>query len=92
MSDLEIALATAKDAANLAGIELMQHFVDDRLEMRDKTASGGVSYDLVSDADLAAERIVGERIRQTFPTHELLGEEALGRDVDVERAEHLLDH
>jgi myo-inositol-1(or 4)-monophosphatase len=89
MSDLEIALATAKDAANLAGIELMQHFVDDRLEMRDKTASGGVSYDLVSDADLAAERIVGERIRQTFPTHELLGEEALGRDVDVERAEHL---
>jgi len=85
MEELEIA----KDAARLAGAELMKCFHDPHLEMRDKSATGGVTYDLVSDADLAAERIIGERIRQSFPHHELLGEESLGLAVDVDRAEHL---
>jgi myo-inositol-1(or 4)-monophosphatase len=89
MIDLIPVMETAKDAARLAGLELMKYFVDDKLEMRDKTASGGVSYDLVSDADLSSERIVGDRIRASFPHHDLLGEEALGRDVDVKNAEHL---
>jgi len=80
---------TAREAATLAGLELMRYFVDDQLEMRDKTATGGVSYDLVSDADLASERIVADRIRQTFPDHDLLGEETLGRDIDVTASEHL---
>jgi len=85
----EFELEVAKDAALLAGNALMRYFVDDGLVIRDKSASGGVSYDLVSDADLASERIVGERIRASFPEHHLLGEEALGKDVDVENAEHL---
>lgn len=89
MNDLEKVLEVAKDAARLAGVELMRHFVDDRLEMRDKSASGGVSYDLVSDADLASERIVAARIRESFPEHALLGEEGLGSDIDVEQAECL---
>ncbi len=85
----DTALETAIDAARSAGIELMRYFDDQSLEIRDKTASGGASYDLVSDADLASEKIVGDRIRYTFPDHELLGEEVLGKNVDVERAEHL---
>lgn len=86
MSDL---LETAKDAARLAGEELMRYFVDEWLEVRNKPADGGGTYDLVSDADLSAERIIGERIRQTYPDHLLLGEESLGHDLDVQRAEHL---
>lgn len=89
MTDLVRLLETAKDAARLAGAELMNYFIDENLEMRDKSAAGGVSYDLVSDADLSSERIIAHRIRDSFPDHELLGEEALGRDVDVDQAEHL---
>ena len=85
----ELEMEVAKDAARLAGIALMEYFQDDSLVIRDKSASGGVSYDLVSDADLTSERIVGERIRASFPNHQLLGEESLGKDVDVESAEHL---
>ncbi len=82
-------LEIAQDAARLAGAALMNYFVDNTLQIRDKSASGGVSYDLVSDADLSSEQIIGERIRESYPQHELLGEESLGRDVDVARAEHL---
>jgi myo-inositol-1(or 4)-monophosphatase len=91
MTDNRYALEmeVAKDAARLAGISLMRYFVDEELEVRNKSASGGAAYDLVSDADLESERIVGDRIRASFPDHQLLGEESLGKDVDVESAEHL---
>ncbi len=82
-------LETAIDAARWAGAELMRLFADDSLQIRDKTVVGGLSYDLVSDADLGSERIIGERIRQAFPTHDVLGEESLGKEIVVANAEHL---
>lgn len=89
MTDLTLVFETAKDAARAGGANLMNYFVDDALVMRNKSESGGGTFDLVSDADLSSERIIGERIRATFPGHELLGEEGLGREVDVDAAEHL---
>ncbi len=89
MPDLAEILDLAKEAASLAGRELMNYFVDPQLEMRDKSASGGVSYDLVSDADLTSERVIADRLRQAFPDHALLGEETLGTGMDVSTQEHL---
>ncbi|MGV3482935.1 MAG: inositol monophosphatase family protein [Planctomycetaceae bacterium] len=80
---------TAKDAARLAGAELMRYFAQEWLEVRDKSAVGGATFDLVSDADLAAEQIIASRIRQSFPDHALLGEESLGHGADFRDAEHL---
>ena len=89
MLDHSQILAVAKAAATLAGSELLKFFADPMLEMRDKTASGGVSYDLVSDADLTAEKVVAQCILQSFPDHSLLGEETLGTGMDVASQEHL---
>lgn len=82
-------LEVAKEAAKQAGEELMRHFAHASLVVRNKSAGGSGTYDLVSDADLAAERIIGEYIRKIYPDHDLLGEESLGHDVDVDHAEHL---
>ena len=54
--------------------------------MRNKSDLGGRTYDLVSDADLDSEQAVASEIRNAFPDHELLGEEALVGDTS---AEHL---
>ncbi|TWT79954.1 Inositol-1-monophosphatase [Planctomycetes bacterium CA13] len=64
----------------------MRHFRDG-VEMRDKSFSGGKSYDLVSDADLESEKAIAEFLHSAHPGHELLGEESLaGGSAD---AEHL---
>jgi len=44
------------------------------------------SVDLVSDADVEAERAIADVIRRTYPDHSILGEEELSDDIS---AEHL---
>ncbi|MEC8474433.1 MAG: inositol monophosphatase family protein, partial [Planctomycetota bacterium] len=78
-------LEVATNAAQRGGDVLMR-YLRDGVEMSDKTASGGKSYDLVSDADLESEKVIGSLIQQSYPDHELLGEEELDGSVD---AEHL---
>ena len=78
-------LEVATDAAQRGGDVLMR-YLRDGVEMSDKTASGGKSYDLVSDADLESEKVIGSLVQQSYPDHELLGEEELDGSVD---AEHL---
>lgn len=63
----------------------MRYFRDG-VQMRDKSATGGKTYDLVSDADIESERAIGELLRERYPNHELMGEEDLVGNAD---AEHL---
>ena len=76
-------LDAAISAARLGGDVLMR-YLREGVQMRDKTADGGKSYDLVSDADLESERVIGERLASLFPNHELLGEENLAGRVDAD--------
>jgi len=78
-------LEVATQAAKVGG-EVLMRYLRDGVEMSDKTASGGKSYDLVSDADLESEKAIAALISEAYPTHELLGEEELSGSVD---AEHL---
>lgn len=70
--DLDAALAEAVAAARAAGEVLMEHF--GRLQPAD-IASKGVRRDLVTAADLAAERVLVERLRARFPQHAIESEE-----------------
>lgn len=74
-------LDVAKKAAVAAGI-VLSDFFRNGVAMRTKSAS----VDLVSDADINAERAVAELIRASFPSHCILGEEENDGDVT---AEHL---
>lgn len=58
----------------------------DGVRIRDKSASGGKTYDLVSDADIESEKAIAEYLRGQYPQHEFLGEEDLAGDI---HAEHL---
>jgi myo-inositol-1(or 4)-monophosphatase len=65
-------LAQALAAAREAGALLLEHYGRIRLEdVRTKTAA----RDLVTAADVAAERIVVERLREAFPDHAIEAEE-----------------
>ncbi len=83
--DKDELLQTAITSAKLGGDVLMRH-LRDGVTMRNKSDSGGKSYDLVSDADLESEQVVAGHIRSQFPDHELLGEEELKGNPE---AEHL---
>lgn len=74
-------MTCAKSAANAAADVLLEYF-QSGVSMRTKTAS----VDLVSDADVNAERAVASVIRDTFPDHQILGEEEESAAAD---AEHL---
>ena len=78
-------LSSATQAARIGGEILMRYFRDG-VQIRDKSAIGGKTYDLVSDADIDSERAIGDYLRAHYPDHELLGEEDLAGNVD---AEHL---
>lgn len=78
-------LEAATSAAQVGGDILMRYFRDG-VQMRDKSESGGKSYDLVSDADIESEGAIAAYLRERFPAHELLGEEELAGNVE---AEHL---
>lgn len=73
-------LAVAERAARAAGAILTRYFREG-VAMRNKDVAN-----LVSDADVDAERAVVEVIRESFPGHEILGEEVHRGDVG---AEHL---
>lgn len=75
----------ATTAAKIGGEILMRYFREG-VVMRDKSADGGKTYDLVSDADLESEQAIAKYLREQYPSHELLGEEDLVGNVD---AEHL---
>ncbi len=74
-------LDVARQAAVAAGSVLSNYF-GSGVAMRTKSAS----VDLVSDADVNAERAVAEVIRSAFPDHSILGEEENSGSSD---AEHL---
>jgi myo-inositol-1(or 4)-monophosphatase len=78
-------LDSAIEAARIGGDILMRYFRDG-VQMRDKSQSGGKTYDLVSDADLESEKAIGDYLASKFPDHEMLGEEDLSGNID---AEHL---
>ena len=62
-------LNVAKEAAKAGSEVALRHFRDG-IAMRSKDVSN-----LVSDADIEAERSIIEVIRRSFPNHEILGEE-----------------
>lgn len=75
-------VVTARRAAAAAGQVLMR-YLSEGVQMRNKSESGGQSYDLVSDADVEAEQTVATILRAEFPDHELLGEEELRGSVEA---------
>ncbi len=85
MIDHQSLVAVARHAAVEAG-SILRKYWNDGVEMRTKVSQGGVSFDLVSDADLESEQTIATVLRTAFPDHALLGEETLAGAVD---AEHL---
>jgi myo-inositol-1(or 4)-monophosphatase len=69
--ELDLARRVAVDAAEAAGALLRTPEHQD-IGMRVKDATG----DLVSDLDLAAERLIVGRIRAAFPGHRIIAEES----------------
>lgn len=76
-------MAAATGAARVGADVLMRYFRDG-VKMRNKSSSGGKSYDLVSDADLESEKAIGGYLSAKFPSHTLLGEEELSGNVDAD--------
>lgn len=72
LADTHKWLEFAKETA-LAGGKLAKRLSAGPISVQRKGA-----VDLVTNADLAAERLVIERIRDSFPDHEILSEEAGG--------------
>ncbi len=74
MSDiLDFALATARQAG-----QLLREFSRQRHTVHHKSTG----IDIVTEADIASERLIVEAIRARFPDHHILSEEGLG-DVQV---------
>lgn len=69
--DLEAARGLAVTVAEAAGALLRRH---SRAGLRTKVKNA--SGDIVTDLDLAAEKLITERIRATFPGHRIIAEEA----------------
>ena len=83
--DLGEILNVAESAARIGG-DVLRHYWSGGVEMRDKSAAGGKTYDLVSDADLDSQQAIVEQISKRYPDHVLMGEEDLVGDTS---AEHL---
>ncbi len=91
-ADLDAVLAEAESAARAAGEILLGHFGRiDRAEVTSKTAA----RDLVTVADVAAERELVTRLRRAFPDHAIEAEEevhdALDTPGDAARPRWFLD-
>src|SRR5262245_29363847 len=81
MSDsFEAELEIARNAARAGGDVVLRYF-HDGVTMRAKE-----SFNLVSDADIEAEHAVVDVIREAYPHHSILAEEAHTCDAS---AEHL---
>jgi myo-inositol-1(or 4)-monophosphatase len=83
--ELDQLVKVARSAA-VAGGHVLNRFWHEGVELRDKSASGGKTYDLVSDADLESQSVIANLLANAFPSHELMGEEDLVGDTG---AEHL---
>src|SRR6516164_1662723 len=68
--DLSAELDGATGIAVVAGDLLLSYFGSDRVEVREKG-----SRDVVTAADVAAEKLVIDRIREAFPSDGLVAEE-----------------
>ena len=77
--ELESILRVAMSAAE-AGGDVLRGYWRDGVELRNKSESGGKTYDLVSDADVESQQAVARVISDTFADHELMGEEDLVGD------------
>jgi len=76
-------LAVAEEAARAAGAVLLEHFRRlDPATIRTKSAA----RDLVSAADVAAERVIVARLRAAFPAHAIESEEEVRDARDDARA------
>ncbi len=85
---LDSILAEADRAARAAGDILLAHFgTIDRADVRSKTAA----RDLVSKADVAAERELVARLRRAFPGHAIEAEEEVRDAPDETRPRWFLD-
>ncbi|QDU97463.1 inositol monophosphatase family protein [Lignipirellula cremea] len=73
-------IETARHAAQLGG-DVVARYYREGVEMRGKQ-----SYNLVSDADIDAERAVVQAIREAYPDHAILAEE---EHHDSAESEHL---
>ncbi len=78
MTPPELSIA---EAAARAGGEVAARYFRDGVVMRSKDVAN-----LVSDADVEAEHAIADVIRQSYPDHAILGEEAYEGDA---KAEHL---
>ena len=67
----DVALPVAREVAAACSDVLMASF--GTIAARSK--EGGVSHDLVTDADVASERAAAAILRERFPNHAILGEE-----------------
>jgi myo-inositol-1(or 4)-monophosphatase len=72
MVDLQIALDVARRASHQAGALLLDGF--ERLA-DGAIHSKGVSRDLVTDLDVASERLIVESLKEVFPDHAIEAEE-----------------
>jgi myo-inositol-1(or 4)-monophosphatase len=83
----------AEEAARAGGAVAARFFQGELAVFTKEGISGkGASYNLVSEADLEAERAIVAVIRKAFPNHAVLGEELHGGDGDspaVLASEHL---
>ena len=62
-----------RHTASRIGGDILNRYLRDGVQMRDKSVGGGKTYDLVSDADIESERAIAEFLRGKYPGHELLG-------------------
>ena len=86
--DLSAALQVAVDSARQAGELLLDGYqrLDD-----DSVRSKGIERNLVTDLDVASERLLVERIRAVFPDHAFEGEEEVIDPVEVRGPRWILD-
>lgn len=66
----DLAVRLAKETGQI----LMDHF-ERRLAVKSKSTE----IDLVTEADMASEKLIVEAIRQQYPVHSILSEEGLGK-------------
>lgn len=76
--DIERARSVAVTAAEAAGVLLREAAIRKDLGVRTKDASG----DVVTELDLAAERLIVGHIRDIFPSHRIIAEESGLLDAD----------
>jgi len=88
MAELKEALALAKAAAMEAGELLLEGC--EQLS-QGSVRSKGFGRDLVTDLDVASERLLVERIRSSFPDHAIEAEEEVRDPIGDERPRWIID-